>query len=231
VPSAQHPRITYKSLESDRSTSDNSAVSLPTVLTNPVDSGDIPELARLLTRAYETSDESICRGLPEPQQQQFFHDDYTTHAPSRYTWVAYCLALVHRRNDYCPDSDVGTTPNLIYDCRYFFQALSEQRNASPQFCLDNLGKGYTSSDDVRNCLQQWLVNSFGHRPVREIQQQSDSFAPFTEFELKLLACLEKSDECLFDLAQETHNPKVCELIRDPYEQNEKSRPACMKLFE
>lgn len=193
----------------------------PTILANPWNKGDIPQLTATLKKAYDEKNISICQNLPEPQKQRFNHGDYSTVSPKRSSWVTYCEALVKNDSKLCYSiSSVGVTPNLNQDCEYFFSILNENQNDSPQFCLDQVGNLYTTSGAVKKCLFSWRNKIYGDRPWDELRRNSSELV-FSEKLIELDLCLTKDGKemnaCLYDLAVRTKDEKICRLMPDPYD--------------
>jgi hypothetical protein len=172
----------------------------------PTTSGDIPVFVELLREARRLNDVAICNSFPEPKAQSFFFDDYSLLAPTLTQWQSYCKALVLEDPKLCQSADKGGHISLAGECQYVLGDILYQKNGSYEFCFEQFGNLYTSSDGVRNCFIE-------HRIVIE---------EMPEFYQELFDCLQRRDQglyygteknkCLYNLAQTTNLSKVCDLI-------------------
>jgi hypothetical protein len=185
--------------------------------------GDIPQFVELLANARKRGDPKLCDVLPTPQHQTFDQGDYSIDAPRRGQWVGYCQALALNDAVLCHKIDRMSHPNLKQECEKFFE---KSLITSPKSCYDQIGVLFEHPDDVRNCFLKYK------------DQMEEAPAIYRQIESCLILShgttsvdFQNEAKCVFELAQDSKDRKLCLLLRNPYGNQKYSRPDCLELLK
>jgi hypothetical protein len=187
---------------------------------------NIPAIVAAIGAALAHHDEVACDHLPQAERYIFDNGDYAMRAPRGDEWSVYCHVLVANRPGHCGLVESNIEPNLHQDCEFYFRALAEQTQTHPEDCLAGFPVLYDGPDEVYNCMLNFVDEAYGNRLALEMRVSADpGLSPFM---IDLYECLElprpstqtagqpDQHHCLYDLALQRRDPKLCDLITNPY---------------
>ena len=184
--------------------------------------GAVPQLVVSLQDAYVSKNSEICKNLPASEKPETYNDKWMPY-PTTSDWQIYCNALIQEDPFMCNSITDGVYFDLRGSCLKQLEKILIQKENSYKRCYEHFGSFYTSSDEVRNCLYKFDLTN----------------AP--EFYQKLNACMKKSDgpssgmgsergKCLLELAIDSGEEKLCNMIGIPYSTYTYSDPNCRSLL-
>ena len=171
--------------------------------------GNASQIVESILDAYLSKDIKTCDNLPTTKNQ----------SPSNSDWKNYCKALIEIEPSLCKSISDNTSMSLERKCLENLEKIMLQTENSYELCYEQYGTFYLSTDQVRNCF---LTKDLSNAP---------------EFYKELDVCVNISNEptagvgsergkCLFELAIKSQQPKVCNMIGNPYTAFTYSTPNC-----
>jgi hypothetical protein len=178
--------------------------SLIDIVYNFDNTGNASQIVESILDAYLSKDIETCDNLPDSENQ----------SPTNSDWKNYCKALIESEPSLCNSISKNTSMSLERKCLENLEKILISNENSYEMCYEQFGTFYTSGDEIRNCFLKFDLTE----------------AP--EFYQKLNACVKLNydsgrSKCLFELALESDEKKVCTILRNQYPVATYGIPNCL----
>ena len=132
-------------------------------------------------------------------------------APSREAWVGFCTALANK-DRHCYVEGTGH-PNLQQECKQVMEQQAMKADPTPAFCLEQVPDLYRSADEVLHCYKRF-------ERARLSPAQAKIFDCLAKSGAGSMAERNAEDACLEQLAKDTREPRLCNVLYNTYRQPE-----------